>query len=356
MANYFDSAAAELASPEILELFAGFAAEYSGNQEALHAHALRMLLSRAGETLGKTLTGGEDYSVIWCAGGTDAANLLCTSGICAGKKVLTSRLEHPATARICDAAQTLVFAPCDNCGRLIPEAGIVPEVMVLHQTQSELGTNQDPALFRQAFPEALLITDAVQSALKMPLYPADVILISGAKFGIPGQGGAVLVRKSRPECRILTETAASLRREHRVNRLYPPTLLTLARTAELRRDFPDAEKIRRLNEFSRHRVQELGLDCTVPGEFSASHILHVLLPEKYQGAVIVRMLKEEYGISAASGSACAAESSDPSPALTAIKVPLKRRYSGLRLSFSGSNTLDEAEFLFESLKKALQNY
>ena len=166
MTSYFDSAAAELASPEILELFAGFAAEYSGNQEALHAHDLRMLLLQEAEKLGEALTGGTDYSVIWCGGGTDGAALLRSAGICTGKKVLTSCLEHPATAGICDAAQSLVFAPCNGYGQLVPETSTVPEVIVLHQTQSELGTVQDQALFRKAFPEALLVSDAVQSALK----------------------------------------------------------------------------------------------------------------------------------------------------------------------------------------------
>ena len=74
-----------------------------------------------------------------------------------------------------------------------------------------------------------------------------------------------------------------------------------------------------------------------------------------QGAVLVRMLSEE-GVMASSGSACAAESPDPSPALLALGYKRNDAYSGLRLSFGGALAPEAAGILPAALEKVLQNY
>ena len=74
-----------------------------------------------------------------------------------------------------------------------------------------------------------------------------------------------------------------------------------------------------------------------------------------QGAVLVRMLSE-LGVMTSSGSACAAESPDPSPALLALGYRRNDAYSGLRLSFGGSPAPDTPDFLLAALEKVLQNY
>ena len=57
------------------------------------------------------------------------------------------------------------------------------------------------------------------------------------------------------------------------------------------------------------------------------------------------------GIAASSGSACTSGSLDPSHVLLAIGLPHEIAHGSLRLSLSEENTLEEADFVVESLKQ-----
>ena len=59
---------------------------------------------------------------------------------------------------------------------------------------------------------------------------------------------------------------------------------------------------------------------------------------------------------AAAGSACSAESGQPSAALTALGIRGKRSFRALRLSFWKNNTVEDGEFFLSELKNVLKNY
>ena len=117
-----------------------------------------------------------------------------------------------------------------------------------------------------------------------------------------------------------------------------------------------ARQVAEINALSRQYAAEAGLTATVPAELASPWILHLQLPERYQGAVVSRILLENYGLAVASSSACAAESPEPSAALLALGCTRRQAYAGLRISFLPEHTARNAAFLFESLKSALQNY
>ena len=93
---------------------------------------------------------------------------------------------------------------------------------------------------------------------------------------------------------------------------------------------------------------------SVPEEKSSPYILHLRFPG-FQGGVLVRMLSE-YGVFAASGSACQAESDRPSAALLELGLPRDEAYSGVRLSFSTENSPEEALALREIFERVLRAY
>ena len=93
---------------------------------------------------------------------------------------------------------------------------------------------------------------------------------------------------------------------------------------------------------------------TVPEEYSAGNILHLLLPG-YQSGVLVRMFSAA-NVMVAAGSACQSETKEPSAVLTALGLSKNDAFSGLRLSFAGSNTLAEAEEFLRTLEMILKNY
>ena len=105
------------------------------------------------------------------------------------------------------------------------------------------------------------------------------------------------------------------------------------------------------------------LNEALPGRFTVTldpgcaspYILHLLLKNNVQGAIIVRALAS-MGISLSSGSACEAEQGGPSRVLTAMGIGRSEAYCGLRLSFFDPVAEPDQETLAAALKKALEEY
>ena len=355
---YLDNAAAAETDRETAEYFARMLIECGANQEAGHKEGrrLRQLISDAEPRLSCALTDSPDYRVLWCSSGTEAIHIFST---CIDRgKVVSSRLEHPALTaalkRLDPAFHTL---KCDKrSGRLVPEKGGW-DIAAFHLVQSETGILQDPAGLFSAVPRAVHFLDAVQAAGKMPLPRcADIIAVSGNKFGAPGCG-ALLVDPRWEGAEAFCGRVEKMRKEqYLAGRMIPAALLTCAAVAEKRRAGRDDCLLRtaELNRELREKCISLGLRPTIPAENASPFILHLLAPG-YQGAVLVRMLSEE-GVVIASGSACASETKTPSPALTALGYGPRDAFSGLRISFGFGTSREDVNFLLSSLEKVLKKY
>ena len=165
-------------------------------------------------------------------------------------------------------------------------------------------------------------------------------------------------KKSAKRLQKLASFASEMRsRDHLLSRVNVPLCRTLAFAATLRARIRKAEfeRISGLNLRLRQHLSEAGIFPLLPGNASVSpYILNFFLPG-IQAAVVVRALSE-HGIYCASGSACAAEAGGPSPALLALGKSKKDAFSGLRISFDGSTTENDVDFLASRLKMVLKNY
>ena len=176
------------------------------------------------------------------------------------------------------------------------------------------------------------------------------------KFGAPG-GAALLVDPAWHGAEPLLRFAHDYRhRDYRMGRVSFATAATLGFTAELRAErlAADLKRTAALNRALREGMLRLGVEPTVPEETASPYILHLSF-RREPGAVIVRMLSEA-GILAASGSACAAESPDPSAALLAIGRSREAAYRGVRLSFGFDTAAADADFLLATMEKVLKNF
>ena len=358
-----DQAAAMKADEEVLEFFVQSCRIAGANQESLHQEAreIRRALDAAGEELAADLTGSEAFTVCWADSGTAIFNMLDHAGLFKKRRCLSSRFEHPALAAVLkrSGAET-VYLPCSKEGRLEKAEGDY-DLAVLTAVQSELGIIQDlPALFGALPADCIRFADAVQMAGKLPMHDlgkcADLIAVSGIKFGSPG-GAALLVRKNAPWSRKLLESLAQSRHPfYTAPRIFPPAALSCAFAARkcCQQMTESLERMKKINAFLREALACDDICFTVPEDFSSPYILHSYLPGK-QGAVVVRSLSER-NIMAGSGSACAAESDSGSPALRALGFSKKESFSGLRLSFGFDFSPGQAEFLAENLLSVLKNY
>ena len=357
---YCDWAAAAPPEPEVLKYAGGLWAEDFANQESGHAAGfeLRRRIAEAEKSLSRTFWGREGGRAVWGSSCTELFQLVAASPFVRGRRVATSVLEHPAlSAALKRETGEVAVLRSDRCGQILPEPGKNVSLAAFHQVQSELGAVQDlPRLFA-AFPGAVRFVDAAQGAGKLPFPECDLAAVSGAKLGVPGGGAALLVNpawKRAAEFAVFAD--AYRKKEHRLSRVHPAVILLLAFAAE-RRERKREETCRGMRRFNaelREKLAGTKLRPTLPAEMASPFILHLTAPGM-QGAVLVRMLSE-LGVMASSGSACAAESPDPSPALLALGYRKNDAYSGLRLSFGGRPAADAADFLLDTLEKVLQNY
>ena len=358
-----DQAAAMTPDEEVLEFFVHACRIAGANQESLHqeSYEIRKALETAGRDLVSDLLACDDFTVCWADSGTGIFNLLRNSSLLGKGRVLTSHLEHPALSAVlksrCDKIE---YLPCSRKGILEKKEGDY-DFAALTAVQSELGSCQNlNMLLENSGKECIRFVDAVQMAGKLPMTTlsrcADLIAISGMKFGSPG-GAALLVRKNAPWSAGFLESVAQSRHPfYTAPRVFPPAALACAFAVRKRMELlEDAlENMRNINRFLRQNLESDQLRFTVPENLSSPYILHGFLPGK-QGAVVVRALSEK-NIMAGAGSACASESLSGSPALRAAGYGKKESFSGLRLSFGFDFTMRQAEFLAENLLSVLKNY
>ena len=372
---FFDHAAASTVHPEITDHYPELAKRYSGNPEAAHqlGYQLRKALQELEERLFDALLPAGLKVEHQCFWGSNGTELISSIGLLTGDdrtEVWGSSLDHAAAA----AMQKRCFGEIrqfalSNAGIItnLP-AGTAPQLVYITAVQSEIGARQNlPWLIqqiRQAAPEAVILLDAVQSAAFYE-YPADaplpdLMLISGSKIGAPG--GAVLLASGR-HCKFFRDGFARLRqKEYLIGKADPLTAAMVTMAAELnKKSRPEnLQKITQINQYLRNELADFILPngqkvrLTVPMEQSAANILHFTLPG-YQAGVLVRMFSAQ-DIMLSSGSACESESRDPSRILSALKYSRNDAFSGLRLSFAPSNTLDEAQIFLQKLKTVLAGY
>lgn len=336
---YFDQAAAVRPAPEVLDFYRETAERAFFNQEAAHAFAyrLRRELQDAGESLSLALTGRKMH-VFWGCSGTDvlhAAGYLWRQRNGAAQ---LSDMVHPAV----EAA----FAGCGSSGKKL--------LTVFPHVESETGLISP---LPEDLPEgSFTFCDAIQSAGKLAVLPdADFIVISGNKLG--GMGGGVLLCKEESFGRVL----AQYRGDHLQSRPEPAQCLTLAYAAKLAAEKlqENKAKVRQVSGFLREKLAGMPLpgggvvQPTLPEEKASPYILHLLLPGMQTG-VLVRMLGE-MGVACSAGSACAAETTEPSRILCAMGHK-KDAFSGLRLSFGPENTLSEAGEFINIFQQAVKEY
>jgi len=358
---YLDNAAAAMPEAEVLEFARTLWEKDFANQESGHAlgFALRQKLQAAESALSRAFWGRDGGRAVWGGSCTELFQLVAASPLVAGRRVVSSVLEHPAlSAALRRGAKELLLLRPDRAAQLNagPDPGNVA-LVALHQVQSELGAVQNlPALY-SAYPGAVRFADAAQGAGKLPFPDADIVAVSGAKLGVPGGGAALLLRPDWEGAAKFAAFAADYRKhEHRLSRIHPaiPQILAFAAERRVKAMKPAAAAARKFDSAVRSRLDATKLRPTLGPDSTSPFILHLSCPGM-QGAVLMRMLSEK-NVMVSSGSACAAESRDPSPALLALGYSRSAAYGGLRISVGWEIAPESADILLSTLEKVLQNY
>lgn len=374
---YFDNAAAEPVMAEtfarLQQLFAESwanqeAVGYAGNIAADHEKA-------AAKALLEAITGRKqiNHAVLWGHAGTEvilSAFRLLAMQYKSGTILYTAGDHAAVRAAITEMGSgfTGVELPLDRSGSVdmaTLEKNLTSDVIAVCVpfVISETGAVQDLKCLRRILNErgskAMLFCDGIQGIGKVPFdwgqVEPDFFTISGQKLGLPA-GAALIYRNS------LKRYADRLRSElHQISRVPVPFIRLLSeRVGQLLTDvdmrYAAMECQRR--RFCKILSEIVGEDkyvVTLPEGGSSPYIIHLLLRNGVQGAIIVRALTLA-GISVSYGSACDAETDRPSGVLLSMGYSRQESYGAMRISFSGRVEDGEFRRFAEELLKTIKEY
>jgi cysteine desulfurase len=352
---YLDCASTTRLDPRVREAMAPYWDGVYGNPSSLHGagRRARRAIEDARERVAAALGFGPK-EIIFTSGATEADNLAIV-GIGRGRHVVVSAVEHAAVLEPARRWADASAAPVDGHGRVDPaalEALVRPETALISvmTANNEVGTIQPiEAIGRIARARGIpLHTDAAQALGKMPLpRGADLVTISGHKINGPKGVGALAVRRGVELEPLLRGGGHEF--EKRAGTENVAGIVGLAAALELPAAEGLAARRDRLEAELRRRIPGLHFNGDPAGRLP--HISNVSV-EGIEGEALVIAL-DAAGVCAATGSACASGSTEPSHVLAAMGLERRRIAGSIRLSLDRLTTDAEIDAALEAIEAAV---
>ena len=259
---------------------------------------------------------GWEGEVIFTSGASEA--LWIALNRCKAKRRIVSAVEHDAVFRAAPDAEVFADDLALDAATILAvqhvnsETGVINPVSDLAATVRETG--------------ALVLSDCAQSAGKLALPEADMVVISAHKLGGPIGIGALLVRDFA-----LLEPIGGHERGYRQGTENMPAALGLAAALEAG---PWATTPAQRATFA----QQLASSVLTFGD-QADHIFALAHPTMSAQALLIRLHAMGFAVSA--GSACSSGTLKKSRVLDAFGVPDDVAARTIRVSMGWNSTYDE---------------
>jgi len=365
---YLDHNASTPVHPDVVVEMLPFFAERFGNPSSVHAFGreARDSVDQSRERIAGFL-GVAPAEIVFTSGGTESDNLAVRGLALAGRRghLITSRIEHHAVLRTCQALEAegfaLTYLPVDQYGMVDPDdvkRAIRPDtiaISIMH-ANSEIGTVQPVAAIGAIAREHGIPfhVDAVQTFGKIPMDVADlaidVMSFSSHKiYGPKGVGGLYIRRGTRM---VAIQHGGEHERRRRAGTENVPGIVGFGRAAELRaREMhSEAERVRglrdRLGLGIQARLDEVRLTGhpveRLPGTANVA-FRHV----ESESIVLGLDLK---GVAVSAGSACTSGQVEPSHVLAAVGLDLPWAMGAVRFSLGRSTTAEDVDYVIECVE------
>ncbi len=364
---YLDNSATTPVCPQAVEAAVRMMTGCFGNPSSLHTLGVEAEkeLSAAREAVGR-LIGADPARLVFTSGGTESNNLAILGGAAArirqGRHAVTSAVEHASVAAAFDRLEqegwTVERIRPDPDGTLPAErvanacredTTLVSVMLVNNETGARHPVESLVPLIRKASPRALIHTDAVQAAGRIPFSAermgVDLMTVSGHKLHAPKGVGALYIRRG---VRILPrQIGGGQEGGLRSGTEAAPAIAAFGAAAAAVPPYREQETLyRALRERLIASLSSLAV-FHLPPE-GVPYIVSLSLPG-LRSETLLHFLAER-GVYVSGGSACS--KGKRSPVLTAMGLPAREIDSALRVSFSWDNTPDEVDRLADALHLA----
>jgi cysteine desulfurase len=367
---YLDYNATTPAHPDVVDAMTRLLRDEYGNASSVHAFGQRakMIVDEARVQVA-ALIAADAADIVFTSGGTEADNFALrgaaeTMADSGRRHLIASAIEHEAVLATLKALErrgwTTHLLPVGPTGVVSPDAlrsAIRPDtavVSVMH-ANNEVGTIQPVAELAGIAREhgALFHTDAVQTVGKIPVsvrsIGADLLSLSGHKFGGPKGTGALWIRRGVRLTPFMT--GGRQERNRRAGTENVPAIGGLGVAARAARETLPAvaESISTLRDRLENGVLTHVPGTSINGDRTqrVPNTSNISFDGIEAESLLIALDLE--GIAVSTGSACSSGSLEPSHVLRAMGLPQARTRNSLRFSLGRGTTEAEIDFVIEKL-------
>ena len=382
MKVYFDNAATTPVYPEVIQKMTEVLMDTYGNPSSTHAFGrkAKSLIEYSRKQIAKQLNASPS-EIIFTSGGTEANNLILRSCVhdLGVQVVISSQIEHHAVLHTLEVLAKeypikIVYVNLTNKGvvdlshleYLLQQYTEKKVLVSLMHINNEIGNilplKEVTVLCKQY--NAYLHSDTVQSVGHYPIdleeIPVDFITASAHKFHGPKGVGFAFIRKGIVLHSIITGGEQEKGLRAGTEAVHNIAGMEVAFNLCYKNLDKNTEKLKNLKQYFIHQLKHHFPEIVFNGtseslEESSYAIVNVGFPAlQHQDNTLLFQLDLK-GIACSKGSACQSGSVQVSHVLSAFMPKEALQYPSLRFSFSAFNTIEEVDFLIESLKEISLN-
>ena len=366
---YMDNGATTRVTEPVFEAMQPYFCEIYGNPSSAHnfGYVSRHAIDAAREQVAKAINA--DVNEIYFTGcGTESDNWAVRGAayenMKKGRHIITTAIEHHAILHTCAQLEKegfeVTYLPVDEYGFVTPEqldAAIRPDTTLVSimTANNEIGTIEPIAELAAVCKKhgVLFHTDAVQAIgsvkIDVKAMQIDMLSMSGHKFHAPKGIGVLYIRKGVRLQQFMNGGAQERNRRAGTENL--ASIVGIGKAIEIATANIDAHNAK-LSAIRDHMIERILKEIPysrLNGHPTTRLPGNVNVCFRFIEGESLLMLLDAKGIAGSSGSACTSGSLDPSHVLLAIGLPHEIAHGSLRLSLSEENTMEEADYVVDSL-------
>ena len=369
MRVYMDNGATTRVTEEVYAAMQPYFCEVFGNPSSVHGFGResRKAVEAARAQVARAI-GAQPREIYFTGCGTESDNWALRGAAYAnikkGRHIITTNFEHHAILHTCQQLERegfeVTYLPVDSDGLISPqqlEAAIRPDTVLVSimYANNEIGTIEPiPELAAVAKAKGVLFhTDAVQAighvAIDVQTQQIDMLSMSGHKFHAPKGIGVLYVRQGTRLQRLMQGGAQE--RGQRPGTENLAGIVGIGRAIELATADIDA-RAAQMSAIRDHMIGRIMKEIPyvkLNGHPTKRMCGNVNVSFRFIEGESLLLHLDLKGIAASSGSACTSGSLDPSHVLLAIGLPHEIAHGSLRLSLCEENTMEEADYVVDSL-------